>query len=467
MEGTGHADHFLSRLDRVSHSEVQLALSLYNDVPLLKAVLAELKVPDSVPRVAISLDDPREGPFVVITRDAKFVTCLGRGMVPTNLHVVPRADLDRAATKMQDLKARIWRAHALTRPGEAFDAVMQRLYDAGPELTREEIVALLGMQPLLHGHFLESFVLVSSKIIKSERAILSLGKIKPAHHALLRTHWNAHWAIAHLLVLATHRAQRAIDELPPSFAGLKEQWCRRPMRANTLGACVRSAWAAAAAGRAILPFYKARWAATETYEGLLESNTVLAAIGLRSARSRTEVMKALGIGKPSVLESEQHSPMEKIRSVLSAFLLRAFEDPSGATAAAKTVARMMLRDFCLLRMGEGSIHRYESDDAVPDDLLLAMLAFHEAKIRASHEMHTLMTLALPWVVESAPEELYFPRAFLAEAHIPWAPERTFALIPDAGREPPTRVPVRVEERPSRNELCKCGSGAKYKRCCGR
>ncbi len=31
---------------------------------------------------------------------------------------------------------------------------------------------------------------------------------------------------------------------------------------------------------------------------------------------------------------------------------------------------------------------------------------------------------------------------------------------------PRRDPVRVEAKPSRNEPCPCGSGKKYKRCCG-
>ena len=30
----------------------------------------------------------------------------------------------------------------------------------------------------------------------------------------------------------------------------------------------------------------------------------------------------------------------------------------------------------------------------------------------------------------------------------------------------SRVPVRAEKKPGRNDLCSCGSGRKYKRCCG-
>src|SRR6476646_4114282 len=89
-----HAHHFLSRLDRVSLGHVELALSLYNDAPLVRYVLSSASLPEGAARVAISLDDPREGPFIVVTRDGHFVTCLGAGMRPGELPVIARSHLD-------------------------------------------------------------------------------------------------------------------------------------------------------------------------------------------------------------------------------------------------------------------------------------------------------------------------------------------------------------------------------------
>lgn len=34
-------------------------------------------------------------------------------------------------------------------------------------------------------------------------------------------------------------------------------------------------------------------------------------------------------------------------------------------------------------------------------------------------------------------------------------------------ETPARTPIRSEKKPKRNEPCPCGSGKKYKECCGR
>jgi hypothetical protein len=83
------AEHFLSRLDRLPRGEVDLALELYRDPELLRAVLHTASIPDGAERAAISLGDPVLGPFLIVTRDGHFVTCLGRGMRVGELPVIP------------------------------------------------------------------------------------------------------------------------------------------------------------------------------------------------------------------------------------------------------------------------------------------------------------------------------------------------------------------------------------------
>src|SRR5260370_879724 len=68
-----HAEHFLSRLDRLPPSEVDLALELYRDRDLLRAVLDAATLPERAERAAISIDHPVDGPFLVVTRSGHFV----------------------------------------------------------------------------------------------------------------------------------------------------------------------------------------------------------------------------------------------------------------------------------------------------------------------------------------------------------------------------------------------------------
>jgi len=76
----GHDEHFLRRLDRVADDQVELALTLYRDQELLAEVLGRAALPEGTERLAISLDDPQQGPFVIVTGGGRFVTCLGKGI---------------------------------------------------------------------------------------------------------------------------------------------------------------------------------------------------------------------------------------------------------------------------------------------------------------------------------------------------------------------------------------------------
>ncbi|MBM4320013.1 MAG: hypothetical protein FJ125_08620, partial [Deltaproteobacteria bacterium] len=99
-----HAEHFLTRLDRLVGSEVDLALDLYRDPELVHAVLGTATLPEGSERVAISLEDLSQGPFIVVTRDGHFVTCLGRGMRPGDHPVVTRSQLDACVRQVSRLR---------------------------------------------------------------------------------------------------------------------------------------------------------------------------------------------------------------------------------------------------------------------------------------------------------------------------------------------------------------------------
>ena len=78
-----HAAHFLERLDRVTRAHTEWALNLYRDHEALAYVLEHASVTKTVERVALTIgDDVKMGPYVIVPRDGKFVTCLGQGMSP-------------------------------------------------------------------------------------------------------------------------------------------------------------------------------------------------------------------------------------------------------------------------------------------------------------------------------------------------------------------------------------------------
>jgi preprotein translocase subunit SecA len=74
--------------------------------------------------------------------------------------------------------------------------------------------------------------------------------------------------------------------------------------------------------------------------------------------------------------------------------------------------------------------------------------------------------SLPWVAGLASaEELYYPQDMARALGIDWTPdliEQVYARHLGARREPLARQAPRV----GRNEPCPCGSGKKFKKCCG-
>jgi hypothetical protein len=102
----GHDVHFLERLERLSTPETELALSLYQDPLLIRALLEQLRLPEGATRVALSLGDQERGPFVVVARDGHFVTCLAEGMSAGDHPVIPRGQLDAVVRRVTEIRYR-------------------------------------------------------------------------------------------------------------------------------------------------------------------------------------------------------------------------------------------------------------------------------------------------------------------------------------------------------------------------
>ncbi|MBK9259800.1 MAG: hypothetical protein IPM54_08170 [Polyangiaceae bacterium] len=166
-----HAHHFLTRLDRLSIPHVELALSLYRDHELMKYILDSAKVPEGVERIALSLADPNRGPFLVVTRSGKFVTCLGEGMRKGALPVITREKLDGIATRVEVLRGRMEVARKVTGERGGVGKLFRRLHDAGPRLSREEFTAAAAWQPMLITDFIR-WMIDTADDVKKARVIL-------------------------------------------------------------------------------------------------------------------------------------------------------------------------------------------------------------------------------------------------------------------------------------------------------
>jgi hypothetical protein len=471
----GHAHHFLSRLDRVSVPHVELALSLYNDVDLLRYVLGSARLPEGADRAAISLDHPERGPFLVVSRDGRFITCLGEGMTCGDLPVVTRGQLDGIAAKAGDLRVRFEACRRLAGAAGGMGKLMRRIYEAGDELSREEFVAISALHPLYTLEFVRCLYGAGEHLREAREALLPhlrrSDRLKPELHEIARAYWNVFWSIGHFSMIVAMEGPGLFDRLPGDAGGQMSDasvsWAA--VRQGVLGLALKGVWAAARLGKGLLPTYKRLFHEASTELTVIDAGMTLVALGTRHARLRAEVGKVLAGGPDVDKKRDQGRLVHAIAQTLTTFYEMAVDTPEAITemqrGAGAEIAVLLLRD-----LPRGAPLRFERAEDVPADLAMTLAANLPVPFIGHDKRSTALVqlfATLPWVARAAPEDLYLPRDFIKATHTPWRPELTFSLLRhhrDHYKAPPA-LP-RSQRAPTRNGACPCGSGKKYKRCCG-
>jgi len=472
----GHAHHFLSRLDRLALPQVELALSLYNDVALLQYILGQTRVPENAERVAISLDDRKEGPFLIVTRDGRFVTCLGTGMSPGEWPIVTRGQLDALSARVSDLRERMEVCRKLVGPKGGAGQIINRIFEAGEELSREDFLAYSALQPLFGVEFLRIHCALSNDLNDARQRILpglrKSSKLHPVWHDALRAYDKAFWALGHFTVLAAMSGPALLEDYPEARETMLSAPLSWPLTRQGISTlAIKGAWCVGRIGKAYMPTYKRFLDEASTPYKILTSMMGLATLGLRHTRLRAEAQKA--ITSPSCIDPEDTlAPIaHPYHTAVSKTLEVCFEFPEEALARHLEFGREM----CVAQSAyvpEGSPHRYARVEDVPEDLALRVTVNTiQNLIDRPHSIkYTLLTM--PWVAKAAPEDLYLPRDYIRTFRSRWRPEDTYLLLEpfikaeERARQLALAEKIEKKNEPTRNGPCPCGSGKKYKRCCG-
>jgi hypothetical protein len=459
-----HAHHFLERLDRVTREQTEFALGLYRDHEAVRYVLDHVNLPAAAERVAIAIDDAREGPFVIVTREGRFVTCLGKGMHQDH-PVVPRGQVDGLLAKVADQRARRELAQRELRPDEDEDDIFQRVLVRGSRLAREDFIAVSAFEPMLG---LSSWQLMTELSIDAAKMRLALVReasrttvIKDKTARALEGMHRLEWAVAHLMLLSCLGERRTLDlVLKVSNASIQTPtfYCATQ---SGLPFFLRSTWAAARLGRSALPRYKQVLAQTDGWEQLLDAGLGLGAIALRHAGSAAEIRRFL-------LSYEEPPPgktdMEAARGWVARAVARAIDGAEEREQGALKIGR----EYCVAAgqsLPEGHALRFASTDDVPEALArTAALAFDADTWDPT--LRDLIFVMLPVSARASAEDFYFPREVVRAWFGPWQPEETLERVTRITRASPPRQPVRAAPTPGRNDPCTCGSGKKWKKCHG-
>jgi hypothetical protein len=452
-----HSAHFLQRLDRVPRSLTDFALELYRDPERVRWIIHYAHLPDADERVALALGPGGEGPYVVLTREGHFVTALGAEMTPKGLTVLSRAQVDTFSDRVKDARSRFALAKEIVPPGAEPEDVLNLLETRAWVITREELTALGAWTPILAGRFLSDLYNGLEEVDAIRRNYLTRHdkayRNDPDVRSGLFNIWSTTFAVGTRLVLATMGdlafAEQMGEDWPlpvgPTFPATAE-------RIHSVA--MRGAWAAARMGRAFIPAYKRILSTPGPRLARYDAAIAMTAIGIRHARYRDDARRIVAtLATPDAPEGEfVHTLVEASH--------RALDDPEAATrdAAAYGAALLVAQAEML---SDGSPYKYAREGDVPRDVALLVAA------NGVHDSLSAVTFdSLPWVAGLArAEELYYPQDMARALGIAWTPdliEQVYAR--HRGRRP--EPVVRQVPRVGRNEPCTCGSGKKFKRCCG-
>jgi SEC-C motif len=450
----GHDVHFLERLERLSTPETELALSLYQDPLLIRALLEQIRLPEGATRVALSLGDGERGPFAVVARDGHFVTCLAEGMSPGDHPVIPRAQLDAIARRIAEVRNRFDALRQLAGPRGNVFALLGRIFSAGPWLSREEFSAIAAFQPLLKGDFLHLLWETNTLIDRTRPLASRCVKRGRLGDGVLHAWWNEVWAVGHLSVLANMDSRDVITDLPAEAPerGLLS-W--PAVRQGVVAVALRGVWGVAKLGRPVLPDYKRWFVQSESPLELLDSALGLLGIGLRHRGAAAEVRKALARENRAAAEGRPAAvTIPQIQSIIDELTELVFDRPE---------------DCARLHIALGRMHatkKTDDDVELPEDIARLLAANSPATFVSSREGLVLLFASLPWVSRAQPEDLYWPSEYLEAIRQKWNPEQAANVLRDTQAANPAAEPARVQAAPGRNDPCPCGSGKKYKRCHG-
>jgi hypothetical protein len=441
---------------------VELALGLYRDHILVRAVLELAQLPDSVQRVALSLDHPTLGPFIVVARDGGFVTCLGRGMSVGGRHVITRDKLDTMSLRLSDLRERIEYSKRVAKTKGEIQRLINRIHSAGDALCREDFIAISAWAPLLGSKFLDA-ALEAAKELELERSLYFRAGKRPSE-ADLRDSYRKVCCIGHLLVLAVMGDYEALAMID---WGKYEQTVSQPAAEQGLTTLMlRAAWAAARLGPPALPAHEGEYTREVIPDRLLDGLVGMSAIAHRYPETKARVVAFLTNAERQGRPADPDAALS-VSAMKGGFAEHARNALTGETDASAIIRTG--RDLCVTLSElapEGSSYRFDSPEDVPEPLALTAVYNMPLDILEGTGFHICL-LGASFAARAAPEDFYFPREYARYYCYEHSPDRLLELLKAAGNYRFRRAkPAASKKTAGRNELCPCGSGKKYKRCHG-
>ncbi len=458
-----HDAHFLQRLDRVSHGHVEMALGLYRDHELVRHILDNAHVPVGAERVALALADGGKGPHVIVTREGRFVTCLGEGMKTGPHPVGSRARIDALAAKVERVRAalELARKRGIEDAGDA----LEKLSNAGSALTREDFVAAKATIGPASGLLVQEYVDWSRVLLEGFPMLMRKDLGGGPRQKLAESTARGAWAMAHLALVLVDSASRE----------WVESWAELPVHRGQTPPCIwlallsaypfvlRAAWIEARLGKPMFAPLKERLAHAEDPIVALEAGYGLLAMGLRHEGLHGDALRAM---RHRVAAGRSEPWATEYTALFTAVADGVERDEEKLRAEGMELGRKAMGARAAI-FEAASPHRHEDPGQVSDDLAIAALSETWIDAYRADRCTDLMVMGLACAARAPAEHFYYPaRTLHGIGRFDHAAQGELLASMRRDLFGVARTVVHDQPRPGRNDPCPCGSGKKYKKCCG-
>jgi hypothetical protein len=461
----GHATHFLRRLQRASTSQVEVAKQLYYNPRLVQAILLHFKVErafDPEERVAIALDSRQNPPHVIVNRRGDFITCLGPGMGLGNCPVMTRQTLDGLMHFHRRLRMSFEYAPEIVEQDKALNDLGVKICLRPDEFCREDLGLLMNLQPILMEKFYRYFARAAENLRERRFYLIRAVRKNPAkaarhryHRPLLRNYWENLWAVANNhIFLNLGGYMDFIGMFDISDGDPLDLLHTEAMTDGQIAASLRALWGAARRGPFLIGEFEKLLETADTITGITICVANLVVIALHNEELRDDI--------ENILRKYPVSEDAPYKNGCCALGLHVLEAPEKAMALHRNVGRSHY-EACYGHFKPDHPFYFSSPDDIPDDLAMTIGAHPANDFRTDSGCLNYFFCCLPWVAMTEAQDLFLPRALMLSGD---TAESAAMMLAHYSKLFRPSQPIRVDPTPGRNEHCSCGSGNKFKRCCG-
>jgi hypothetical protein len=356
-------------------------------------------------------------------------------MRPRGLRVVPRADVDLALrnSKIERLCNTLVKSKRSTL----------RMFVQAAALSREQFVSIQPYQLALET------IALSNAFEHCERAERHQAQCEAARASpeLLELYWADTQRHGHTLSVIGMSGPALGHLANGDFHTLTDGLVAHAFRFGSLSTCARTLWASAQWGQKRFDYVKQHLADPLSTTAFVGNLLELAVIGF-SHDGLFDEAKALVLGDTSRFSAELRAVLGPLQPAFE----RAFRSPLESLQGLEETGLRLMRSSGL---------RADSRFEALQTALLQPLNLWAPQANAL----TTLVLALPFIGQCLPEELYLPEAVLTALALRTPGRKAIEANVQAVRRMTVQTPVVRSPKTGRNELCACGSGQKFKRCC--